>query len=132
MIRLRIIGVGIVLGILSIIGAMAQQKPHLQNFLLQFDTAGISSLKHLNDRHDTEYIARDQTLGHVSIRYRMLKGKWRHFSTQGIPEERTRVQISKVEDFPLHQVIYNQSGWNDYFADLEVQEGFRVEGEALL
>ncbi len=111
--------------------ALCQEDAPGRHFRLRFNEAGITSLKRMNDTHDTEYIAEDQVLGHISIRYRMLKAGWQEFSTRTVSNERRRVRSSPDEDAPRHLVGYNESGWDDYFADLEVLEGFRVEGDAL-
>ena len=111
--------------------ALCQENAPGHHFRLRFNEAGITSLKRMNDAHDTEYIAEDQVLGHISIRYRMLKAGWQEFSTRAVTDERRRVRSSPDEDAPRHLVGYNESGWDDYFADLEVLEGFRVEGDAL-
>lgn len=101
-------------------------------FLIRFDPSGISSLKRANDKYDTEYIRQGETLGHVIVRYRMLEEPWQDFSTKKIDEIRCQVRISSGKgDTPHQYVVYNASGWDDYFADLEFHERFRVEGDAL-
>ena len=100
-------------------------------FILRFDPAGISSLKRANDKHDTEYIRKGETLGHVVVRYRMPEGTWQAFFTKEADAARRRVRISPGSDTPQQYVVYNESGWDDYFADLEFHERFRVEGDAL-
>ncbi len=100
-------------------------------FRIRFDGNGITSLKKTNDVYDTDYIARGSTLGHLRIRYRLLEGEWEEFNTREIGREFQRVRPSSSETLPDHLVVYNSSGWDDYFADLEVHERFRVEGDAL-
>ena len=49
-----------------------------QAFRLQYDAAGVRSLKRTNDVHDTDYIAANDALGRLVIRYRTTRnGDWR-------------------------------------------------------
>ena len=108
------------------------QQAASSHFTLNFDDAGITSLKRTSDKYNTDYILPHRALGHVVVRYRMPGGNWQEFWTEKIPPERRRVIISPSEHgLPHHFVIYNESGWDDYFADLEFQTRFKVEGEAL-
>ena len=101
-------------------------------FVLRFNPAGIPSLKQANDKYDTEYIRKGETLGHVIVRYRMLEEPWQEFLTKKIDEVRCQVKISSRDNgTPQQYVIYNESGWDDYFADLEFHERFKVEDNAL-
>jgi hypothetical protein len=101
-------------------------------FMLRFNPAGIESLKRTDDTYDTEYIQKGETLGHVLVRYRLLAGPWQEFSTKKIDKTRCKVKISSNGDGKFHHfVVYNESGWDDYFADLEFHERFKVEGDAL-
>jgi hypothetical protein len=61
----------------------------------------------------------------------MLDNEWQEFSTETIETERRRVLTSQESGSPHFLVIYNESGWDDYFADLEVLERFKVEENAL-
>jgi hypothetical protein len=114
--------------------APAQQAGPLPQFRIQFDTAGITSLKFEGDKYDTDYIADEATLGHVHIRYKMDEMEWRNFSTEDsgnhyerLPDSRSRRALQQLN------VIYNPQAWirNEYYADLEVTERFRVEADAL-
>lgn len=64
------------------------------SFTLRFDPAGIKSLKYTNDKYGTDFIRKGRTLGHVVVRYRMIKGKWQEFSTERINPERCQVRVS--------------------------------------
>lgn len=111
-----------------------ESKPSSSPFLLQFGSQGIISLKERGDRFDTEFIQEGSTLGHVVVRYRMKGGKWQEFSTKNIPPTRRRIISSSPdneETTPHFLIIYNESGWDDYFADLEFTQRFRVMGQAL-
>ncbi len=100
--------------------------------MLRFDPAGISSLKRVNDKYDTDYIRKGATLGHMIVRYRMPEEPWKELRTEKIDEARRQVRISSRNGETPHQyVVYNASGWDDYFADLELHERFREEGNAL-
>lgn len=55
----------------------AQERAPGGAFKVQFGKSGITSLKRAGDRYDTEYIARNRELGHVSIRYQMGDNAWR-------------------------------------------------------
>ena len=49
-----------------------------QAFGIEYDQAGIRSLKRTNDVHDTDYIAANGRLGNLVIRYRATpQGDWR-------------------------------------------------------
>ena len=116
-------------------GSMAsQQAPARPQFQVQFDKAGISSLKFAGDKYDTDYIADEATLGHVHIRYKMGETEWRNFSTEDaanryekLPDVRSRSALQQLN------VIYNPQAWirNEYYADLEVTERFRAQADAL-
>jgi hypothetical protein len=114
--------------------AHAQSPPIEGQFRTQFDKAGITSLKFAGDKFDTDYIADEATLGHVRIRYKMGENEWRDFSTedpknkyQKLPDGRSRKALQQLS------VIYNPQSWqkNEYYADLELTERFRVEADAL-
>jgi hypothetical protein len=103
-------------------------------FRVQFDKAGITSLKFAGDQFDTDYIADEATLGHVRVRYKMGENEWGQFSTedpqnkyQRLPDARSRKALQQLS------VIYNPQSWlrNEYYADLELTERFRVEADAL-
>jgi hypothetical protein len=108
--------------------------PAAGQFRVQFDKAGITSLKSAGDRFDTEYIAEEATLGHVRVRYKMGDTEWRQFSTedpqnkvQQLPDLRSRKALQQLN------VIYNAQQWirNEYYADLELTTRFRAEADAL-
>jgi hypothetical protein len=116
----------------ALLAVLILLSPEADLFILRFDPAGISSLKRANDKYDTEYIRKGETLGHVIVRYRMLEEPWKEFLTKKIDEDQRQVRISSSDDDTPHQfVVYNASGWDDYFADLEFHERFKVEGDAL-
>ncbi|HEX2457343.1 MAG TPA: DUF5695 domain-containing protein [Vicinamibacterales bacterium] len=47
-------------------------------FRIQYDAGGVRSLKRVNDVHDTDYIAANDALGRLLIRYRTTRnGDWR-------------------------------------------------------
>lgn len=113
--------------------AHAQIQPTEGQFRVQFDKAGVTSLKFAGDKFDTDYIADEATLGHVRIRYKMGENDWRDFSTedtknkyQKLPGARSRKALQQLS------IIYNPQSWqkNEYYADLELTERFRVEAEA--
>ena len=56
------------------------------HFDIQFDTTGISSLRHPPNPFNTEFIREGEKLGIVRIRYRQDKGNWRTFSTSQTQE----------------------------------------------
>jgi hypothetical protein len=103
-------------------------------FRVQFDKAGITSLKYNGDQFDTDYIADESTLGNVRIRYKMGENEWREFSTedpknkvQKLPDARSPKALQQLA------IVYNPQSWlrNEYYADLELTERFRVETDAL-
>ena len=109
----------------------AQEPPGGGPFRVQFGKGGISSLRYVGDRYDTEYIAPDRVFGHVMIRYQMGDNPWRNFSTLD-PDNKSRQRVSDPGDArQLQTIVYNESDWEDYFADLELTEAFRVDGQAL-
>ncbi len=104
----------------------------LDSFSLRFGDYGVISLKYNQDIYDTEYIASGETLGHIDIRYRMATSEdWKQFSTEDVPRDRRRILISQESEKPHFLNVLNPSGWDDYFADLEIQERFIVEDGAL-
>ncbi|HLJ40859.1 MAG TPA: hypothetical protein VKT50_05175, partial [Candidatus Acidoferrales bacterium] len=50
--------------------ALAQQSVENSQFQVRFSTSGVTSLKHVHDKYDTDYIASGEALGDVVIRYR--------------------------------------------------------------
>ena len=120
--------------LLSCPSLLAQQAPARGQFRLEFDKNGITSLKFVGDKDDTDYIAEEATLGHVRVRYEMDDTEWRQFSTQDpnnkyerLPDARSRRVLQQLS------VIYNPQSWlkNEYYADLELTERFRAEADAL-
>lgn len=100
------------------------------HFKLEFDHAGITSLKCTYDGLGTEHIAAGKTLGHIKARYRMGSGEWQDFVTQKMRDEWT-VNQGAEDGAPQRLVVYNGSGWYDYYADLELTERFRLEDDVL-
>jgi hypothetical protein len=114
--------------------ARAQTPQSEGQFRAQFDKAGVTGLKFAGDKFDTDYIADEATLGHVRVRYKMGENEWRDFSTedpknkvQQLPAARSRKTLQQLS------VVYNPQSWqkNEYYADLELTERFRVESDAL-
>ena len=54
--------------------APATQAQPAGQFRVQFDNAGITSIKFAGDKFDTDYIADEATLGHVRVRYGSTSG----------------------------------------------------------
>ncbi len=113
--------------------AQAQAPPTAGQFHVQFDKAGVTSLKFADDKFDTDYIADEATLGHLRIRYKMGENEWRNFSTedpknkvQQLPASRSRKMLGQLA------VIYNPQDWrkNEYYADLELTERFYMEADS--
>lgn len=106
-------------------------------FVVTFDKAGISSLKRAGDKYDTEYVAPNRVLGHVLVRYRLGENEWKQFSTADTANRwqqlrRGTGRAAQPANAPRENAFtYNPSGWNDFYADLEVTERFRVEDDAL-
>lgn len=127
-----LVALGCVL-VLSSLGFSQPPSP-ASRFSVRFDKAGITSLKYVGDKYDTDYIADEATLGHVRIRYKMGETEWRQFSTEN-PTNR----FQQLPDRPSRRVsqqlsiVYNPQSWirNDYYADLELTERFRAESDAL-
>lgn len=115
-------------GALALFGStIAAQTAGSGQFRLRFDNAGIASLKRAGDPAGAERIANGRSLGHLVIRYRMGSSGVREFSTAN-PEDKRADPTGGAGERIL---VYNESGWNDDFADLEVTERFRLEGDAL-
>lgn len=111
---------------------LSAQQTLASPFKLQFDRHGITSLRYAKDKYDTEYIARYRSLGHLTVHYRMGDNSWQEFSTTD-PKHRWR-ELSKPWFDPAvqHRIVYNQSSRQDFYADLEVTEGFRAEEDGAL
>ena len=112
----------------------AEARASAPQFHVQFDRAGITSLKFVGDKFDTDYIADESTLGHVRIRYKMGGNEWREFSTADESNKYERLRDSRSQR-ALQQlsIVYNPQSWikNEYYADLELTERFRVEADAI-
>ncbi|MCX7974279.1 MAG: DUF5695 domain-containing protein [Candidatus Aminicenantes bacterium] len=100
-------------------------------FKVKFGRDGVVSLKYAHDKYDTEYIAPYQTLGHITIRYRMGENEWQEFSTRDPKNKYRQLSNNPLDPWPQLLVVYNESGWNDYYADIELTQRFRIEGNAL-
>lgn len=113
--------------VLSAFVLSGQEAPAPDQFLMKFDKAGVTSLRHANDQYDTDYIASDRTLGHVRARYKMGENDWREFSTTDPKNKVEQLESDRA-------VIYNPQSWqrNEYYADLELTERFHVEPDALI
>ena len=121
-------------GLIFSIAAPAQEAPAPPQFLVQLSNAGITSLKFAGDKYDTDYIADEATLGHIRIRYKMGEMEWRNFSTEDAANRYVRLpDIKSRRALQQLNVVYNPQAWirNEYYADLEVTERFRVEADAL-
>src|SRR5512146_1301490 len=123
-----------ILMLVLVSSAVAAQSMPQPEFALKFDDHGITSLKRVGDKYDTDYIAQDAALGHVVIRYKMGENEWREFSTRDpknklerLPDDRSPRVTQQLS------VIYNPQDWRkkEYYADLELTERFRAEQDAL-
>ena len=65
---------------LSSIRAVGQQLQNDQ-FRVAFSSAGITSIKRVQDTFDTDYILGGRTLGDVMLRYRPQGGLWKETSS---------------------------------------------------
>src|SRR2546430_9585865 len=79
---------------------LAQSLQNAQ-FQLAYSPSGITSLKHVQDKYDTDYIAGGRTVGEVIIRYRATGGKdWKKGTAGGLkpraPPNPTRMVLSIV------------------------------------
>ncbi|MHB8095123.1 MAG: hypothetical protein ACYDH0_09285 [Candidatus Aminicenantales bacterium] len=102
-----------------------------ERFALETNTAGITSLKSGLERSGVEYLRRGTTLGHVRLRYRMGEGNWLEFDTEALSDKRA-VNRAAAASAPQFLIVYNGSGWYDYFAELELTERFRLDGDSLI
>jgi hypothetical protein len=76
----RLCCAGALLGLSFVLPLSADAGDDLTNgvFRIQYDSAGVRSLKRVNDVHDTDYIAANDALGRLLIRYRTTRnGDWR-------------------------------------------------------
>ncbi len=111
--------------------ADARQAVENESFDLRFSSAGIISLKQHGDDGQTEFIQPGRTLGPIRLRYRMADQKWQTFVTETLSDERS-INEAATAAAPQLLIVYNGSGWYDYFADLEFTERFRLEGDSLI
>jgi len=117
-----------------VFAAFAQAPPPAGQFRVEFDQHGVTSLRYAGDKFDTEYIAGEQTLGTVRVRYKMGDNDWRQFSTTDASNK-----YQPLRSIPSRQVVkelaftLNPQDWrrNEYYADLELTERFRVEPAAM-
>jgi hypothetical protein len=101
--------------------------PAQGQFDVTFDKAGVTSLKHARGPAGADALFAGDVLGHVRIRYRTGKNEWREFSTRDSKNTWSQQRNDPFDPSPQQLIVYNESGWDDYFADLEVTERFRVE-----
>jgi len=120
---------------LGVLGALAGFLPAQESFIndsftLRFEAAGIVSLQRTREAGAVEYIQPGETLGHVLARYKMLDNRRQEFQTRKLASALTVKQGSEGGG-SQHLIVYNGAGWYDYFADLELTERFRLEGDVL-
>ena len=66
---------------LSLAPSIAAQSLQDTQFQLAYSPSGITSLKHVHDKYDTDYVADGRTVGDVLIRYRAAGQKdWKKAS----------------------------------------------------
>jgi hypothetical protein len=75
------------------------------DFQINYSSAGVTSLKHVHDKYDTDYIARGRTLGDLLIRYRPAGEKeWKKMSAAfikpGVPSSQQAVVFQIGELVP--------------------------------
>lgn len=120
--------------LLAVSSSMAAQSAGKGQFELKFDDHGITSLKRSTDSYDTDFIADEATLGHVTIRYKMGENEWRQFSTHDAGNKLERLRDDRSPGVRQQlSIVYNPQDWrkNEYYADLELTERFRAEADAL-
>jgi len=129
----RIIGAGFfVLTALAVSASTAafQDRATNDHFELRFGPAGISSLKRSPMRSIEDLISPGGNLGDIVLKYRMLDQEWQDFVTARMADARTIKQAGGISANE-RIILYNGSGWYDYFADLEFTCRFRLEGDTL-
>jgi len=70
--------------ILSVAAIVSGQTIQNEQFHIAYSTTGITSLKHVNDVFDTDYVLPGAAIGNVAIRYRVAGGgEWKQVVTAG-------------------------------------------------
>ena len=110
--------------------AAAQESVANKYFSLQFNSAGVTSLKRSPLTIAKDFILQDKTLGDIIVRYRMGDQAWQDFITAEMVETRT-IKQGAQQAASQQIIVYNGSGWYDYYADLELTTRLRLEGDAL-
>lgn len=112
----------------------AQQRLSNDNFLVEFNATGITSLKRANDAFDTDYIRDGGVLGDVTVRYKMENGKWQEVLASRMADRRVGNDISDKNEhratFQDRYYLYH-ADFNDHYADLELTLRYRLEGKTL-
>lgn len=128
----KTISVILILMVFSMTGSVATAQQSVSNkyFNLRFSSAGITSLKRSPRLSETDFILKGKTLGDIIVRYRMLNGEWQDFITTQMADTRT-IKTAREGGTPQQIIVYNGSGWYDYYADLEFTNRLRLEEDSL-
>lgn len=108
----------------------AQERADNGLFDLVFGASGVSSLKRSPRSGETEFLLPGRTLGDIVLKYRMLDLEWQDFVTAEMAETRT-IKQGGEESAGQRIIVFNGSGWYDYFACLEFTSRLRLEGDTL-
>src|SRR5947207_12038882 len=73
---------------------LAQSLQNAQ-FQLAYSPSGITSLKHVQDKYDTDYIAGGRTVGEVIIRYRAIRSEEHTSELQSHSDLVCRLRLEK-------------------------------------
>jgi hypothetical protein len=107
-----------------------QNRAGNDHFDLLFGSAGVTSLKRSQRSGETDFLSPGRTLGDIVLRYRMLDLEWQDFVTGQMAETRTFKQGGEASG-GQRIIVYNGSGWYDYYASLEFTSRLRLEGKVL-
>ncbi len=110
--------------------AASQDRVTNDHFELRFGPAGISSLKRSPQHAVEDFISPGGNLGDIVLNYRMLDQAWQDFVTTRMEDVRT-IKQAGGNSTNERIIVYNGSGWYDYFADLEFTCRLRLEGDTL-
>lgn len=122
----------IVPGFMVLLGSLTTAQESVSNkyFSLHFGPAGITSLRRSPQFPEQDFIMQGETLGNIHVRYRMLNQDWQDFMTAGMTDACTIKQGAETSA-SQQVIVYNGSGWYDYYADLEFTNRLRLEGNVL-
>jgi hypothetical protein len=118
------------LTVISLASRASAQSLHNSEFQLSYSSSGVTSVKRVQDKYDTDYIARGRTLGDLLIRYRSAGDKeWQKASAALLDTKNPSAE--QTVNFTIGELVPTLASVARPSASVRSQALFALDGQPL-